>query len=186
MANPSRQTRRNANRRYWTDEDHARIYVALQANEGHVAKTAREVGIPYETVKKEVAKWKRQNDGFPPDAVMQIVHGVRDDFVVRMEVARSAALGRLSEIIPNMSNAQQAATVVAILDDKIARAKNVRIPEPAPAPQGMEEIQGQVGEWLIEAVAKAAQRRVDTIESTAVEQAPSKALVVVTEQEKHG
>jgi len=166
----------NTGARLWSDQDKARVWVAVEANEGNKARAARDAQVPPATVSKWFREWERA--GGPPESVLKYVHSMSEDFTTRMELARSMTMDRLVEIIPNVTNAQQAAVIIGILSDKIDRVRNAKIPPPAPAPVSLEQVQGQVGEWLIEAVAKAAQRRVDTIESTAVEQAEP-ALAVV-------
>lgn len=166
-------------RSYWTDADKARVWVCLEANEGNLKRTSDDTNIPRTTIRDFVKEWER-NGGQPPASVMRIVRSAREDFVSRMEVARAMTMDRLIEIIPEIKNAQQAATVIGILDDKITRAKNVRIPSEAPEPASLEQVQDQVGQWLLGAVAKAASRRIDTVESTAVEQADTPALSVVS------
>lgn len=158
------------------DTDRARAWVALEANDQSATRAARDCGINRRTIAKWQVEWKKA--GGPPAGVLKYVQSMSEDFTVRMELARSMTMDRLIEIVPNVTNAQQAAVIIGILSDKIDRVRNAKVPAAAPPPASLEQVQGQVGEWLIEAVAKAAQRRVDTVESTAVEQAP-KALAVV-------
>lgn len=142
-----------------------------------MTRASADTGVPRTTIAEFRRQWK---DGLPAD-IARAVRAVQEDFVHRMELARSLAMDRLTEIIPNITNAQQAATVIGILDDKIARARNVRVPDEKATPASLEEVQGQVGDWLLEAVEKAARRRVDTVESTATEQADTPALVAASQ-----
>lgn len=162
--------------RAYSDAEKARVWISLEANEGNQARTADDCNMPLATVHSWVKAWRTA--GGPPDSVLKVVRSAREDFVSRMEVARAMAMDRLVEIIPDIKNAQQAATVIGILDDKISRARNVRVPEVPPTPASLDQVQEQVGQWLLDGISKAASRRVDTIESTASEQADEPALVV--------
>ena len=138
------------NKLVWSDQDKARAWVAIQANDGNKARASRDTQIPHATITLWTRAWEK--DGGPPAGVLKYVQSMGEDFTTRMELARSMTMDRLVEIVPNITNAQQAAVIIGILSDKIDRVRNAKIPPAAPAPVSLEQVQGQVGEWLIVAI----------------------------------
>lgn len=111
-----------ANRATYTQEDKARVYVVLSANDGNVKRTARETGMPESTV----SRWKREFAKEPPST--ELVETAVSDFVGEADDLRMQGLkalkGKLDLLIQNPKdvNVGQVTTMIGILTDKIDRA----------------------------------------------------------------
>lgn len=110
-----------ASRATYSDADKARAYVALQANEGNVKRTARDLRIPVSTLRLWRNEWR---DIGPPNLDDPIVQAEITDFIENAERIRNKALMEIENKIPSGSLAQLS-TVVGVLDDKITRAKGL-------------------------------------------------------------
>ena len=108
-----------AGRATYTEQDQARVYVALASNDGNVKRTARETGVPEATVRRWRDDWKRYG---PPD--QEAVDEALGDFAERAESVRWKALVELEKKLPG-AKPSELITVVGVLDDKITRAKGL-------------------------------------------------------------
>lgn len=104
----------------YTEQDKARVYVALTANDGNVKRTARETGVPENTVRR----WKKEFETSPPAQEAVEVELMSGDYVGQLETVRNEALAALRKKIPSMSG-QQLAVAYGILEDKLTRAKGL-------------------------------------------------------------
>ncbi|MDE2098590.1 MAG: transposase [Patescibacteria group bacterium] len=109
-----------AGRAAYSDQDKARVYVALTANNGNVKRTVRDTGIPESTVRN----WKREFEKNPPpqDQVEAELSG--GDYISDLEQTRNEALATLRRKIPAM-NGSQLGVVFGILEDKLTRARGL-------------------------------------------------------------
>jgi transposase-like protein len=115
-----------ARRTAYTEQDKARVYVVLNANEGNVKRTARETDVPENTVRRWRDEWEKNG---PPatDVVQQAVA----DHVDRAETVANKALVRMEEMIDNKEGTlAQVTTAYGVLRDKIDRAKGLLNPRP--------------------------------------------------------
>lgn len=132
----------------YTEQDKARVYVVLTANEGIVKRTARETGVPEQTVRRWRDEWEK--DGPPSSQEIEIAAG---DFVDEADGLRKLGLtalrGKLELLIQNPKdvNVAQVTTLVGILTDKIDRARglDIRRPEDTAVPLNA----GQIRELLV-------------------------------------
>ena len=102
----------------YTQEDKARILAVLAANGGNIKRTARETGVPVNTVRR----WKTQNaqGAGPPPAVVAAAVG---EFVDEAKEVRGMALSLLkAKLAAGDVDARTAVTIVGILDDKVRLA----------------------------------------------------------------
>lgn len=110
----------------YTDADRAQVYVVLTTNDGNVKRTARDTGVPENTVRR----WKREweENGPPSTEAVEVAVGeflteavtVRDDalHVIKLKLQllkKDASKAKLAELT----------TVVGVLDDKITRASGL-------------------------------------------------------------
>lgn len=109
-------------RNTYTDDDRARVFTILATNDGNVDRTVRESGVPRATVLSWKRKWEKE--GAPPEVSSKAAE-VADNFIAEAQHARFEAIKLLRQKMPDAS-ARDLATVVGILDDKIARADAVR------------------------------------------------------------
>lgn len=109
-----------AGRATYSEDDKARVYVVLLANDGNVKRTSRETGVPENTVRR----WKKQfeKDGPPAE---EKVEEAASDFLEEADTVRFMALRRIKELIPESNKIGELNTTVGILTDKIDR---VRLP----------------------------------------------------------
>jgi transposase-like protein len=108
-----------AGRATYTEADKARVYVVLQANDGNVKRTARETGVPENTVRR----WKQQfeQDGPPNTDLVEVEAG---DFIEDAERVRHKALRKIEQRIDaDDAKLNELNTTVGILTDKIDRVK---------------------------------------------------------------
>ncbi len=108
-----------AGRAKYTDADKARVYVALQANEGNVKRTAREIGLPENTVRRWRDDWAR--NGAPPTEEVAQALG---DFIGEAVLVRDFAITTLKKKIPD-AKPSELITIIGVLDDKITRARGL-------------------------------------------------------------
>lgn len=153
--------------RRYTDEEKASVFAILATNDGNVDRTSRDTGVPRATVLSWKNKWERE--GATP-AVSQAAAEVASDFIAEATVTRFEALKRLRGSLEKASP-RDLATVVGILDDKIARAEAIRsgrgntvehlhvhaLPSP-------EELGPIMGDYLMRAVGAARRRDAAIIE----------------------
>ena len=160
-----------AGRSKYTDEDKARVANALAINDGNIKRTARETGVPENTVRD----WKRSWDkGGVPATVEEARTVELDNFVADASRVRDVALRRLEEVIPHSDKVRELATVVGILDDKLTRARG--LPTSRQEQIGLqlsvtpEQLGSALSAWAEKAALESAQRRVDIIEVEAIEE----------------
>lgn len=157
-------------RRTYTTDDRARVHTLLVVHDGNVERTARESGVPAQTVRDWKAKWAKEG---PPPEVSEAAVDVATDFVNQAMGTRFEAIvllrAKLGEASP-----RDLATVIGILDDKITRAKglatgrveHVHTPQLPPP----EELGPMLGNYLERALGAARRRDAAvTIEAREVE-----------------
>lgn len=105
--------------RAYTDDDRARAYVYLTANEGNIKRTARETGIPISTLRTWRDEWEAAG---PPDTADVVV--VAGEFVQDAERVRNKALLELEKKIPQATPSALVATI-GMLTDKLNIAQGL-------------------------------------------------------------
>lgn len=156
----------------YSDDDLARLYVALTANEGNVKRTARDTGVPESTVRMYKRKW--ESEGPPP---IEGVEEAVEAFAVRAERVRDKALDAIEDKIPN-GKIGELTTLVGVLDDKITRAKGLstgRVEHVHSLPDA-EVIREALGAVFQGALQAAAQREEEIIDAEIVEEQSPKEL----------
>jgi len=104
-------------KRTYTEHDQARVAVTLQANEGNVKRTARDLDMPHMTVRDWKAKWERE--GYPAP-VEELLPEVRSEQIATFEDARNLALTVVYEKLESRNvSARDAAWIVGVFTDKI-------------------------------------------------------------------
>lgn len=109
-----------AGRTTYTEQDKARLYVVLTANNGNIKRTARETGIPESTVRN----FKREFDENPPAREAVEAEAVSGDYIGELESLRTQIIGALRKEIPQMKG-QQLAIAFGIVEDKLTRARGL-------------------------------------------------------------
>lgn len=110
-----------AARATYTEADKARVHVVLASNDGNVKRTARELGVPENTVRR----WKKEFESDPPST--DLVQAVLGSFVDDAEEVRNLALQRIKVLIPKSDKINELNNTVGILTDKIDRAKGLDV-----------------------------------------------------------
>lgn len=108
-----------AARREYTDEEKARVFVALTTNQGNIKRTARDTGLPISTIRNWRNEWEESG---PPDTAL--VEQASGEFLEDAERVRSKALIELERKIPDATPSALVATV-GMLTDKISMAKGL-------------------------------------------------------------
>lgn len=160
----------------YSDQDLARLYVSLSANEGNVKRTARDTGIPESTVRSWKKKW---DDGeAPPQADVELAVTT---FTEDAERVRDKALKAIEEKIPT-AKVGELTTLVGVLDDKITRARGLatgRVEHVHALPDA-DEIRRTLGAVLQGTLQAAAAREEDIIDAEVIEEQAVKALPSTT------
>jgi len=111
-----------ARRATYTEQDKARVYVVLTANDGNVKRTSRETGVPENTVRR----WRDEFKENPPsteeveEAASSFVTDADEIRMLGLEVLRAKLV--LLQQNPKDVNVGQVTTMIGILTDKIDRA----------------------------------------------------------------
>lgn len=156
----------------YSDEDLARLYVSLTANEGNVKRTARDTGIPESTVRSWKQKW--ETDGPPSYGEVEVAVS---DFTTDAERVRNKALASIEEKIPG-AKVGELTTLVGVLDDKIMRARGLatgRVEHTLALPAA-DEIREALSAVFQGAIQAAANREADIIDAEVIEEQAVKAL----------
>lgn len=150
----------------YTEEQKARAYVVLTTNEGNLKRTARDLGIPLGTLRGWRDGWER--DGSPD--ISQVEDAVTG-FLEEAEEVRDLALRQLKmKLEKGEGNVSQVATVLGILDDKIARAKGISTThEHKVTLPSAEEIRDALGGFAAGALAAAAIREEEIVDAEVIE-----------------
>lgn len=105
----------------YSEEDRAAVYVVLVTNEWNVKRTARETGIPEQTVRR----WKNDFiENGPPNT--ENLEEALGDFLEEAEKVRWKAIRVLDHKIKD-AKPSELITVIGVLDDKISRARGLAL-----------------------------------------------------------
>jgi transposase-like protein len=111
-----------AGRQQYTDEAKAAAFTALEVNDGNKKRTARELGLPLSTLRRWSDEWEKGKNLPAAEDLVQAT----GDFIEDAERVRNLALKKMeAKLLNNEGTVAQIATVMGILDDKIARAKGL-------------------------------------------------------------
>lgn len=152
-----------------TDEQKARIYAALQASNGNVKGTARELGMSPEVVRYWANKWKKEP---VPHKIKDLAATAGEDFLVLAVQIRDDAMRLLHGKLPEASP-KDLVTIIGVLSDKIRVAENLTA-ERRELPAAMdykaiEATMAGLGKAMLDAAEKRAQDIRDTIDGEATE-----------------
>lgn len=112
------------NRVEWDDEAKAAAYVVWISNGRAIRQTARETGIPHNTISYWAKDWEKNG---PPDNLNEKIANNVYEFLNHASSVREKAMKKLEELIPQAEVKQLSAiaTVVGIMDDKIRLASGL-------------------------------------------------------------
>lgn len=157
-----------AGRRQYSEDDKAKVYVVLAANDGNVKRTARETGVPENTVRR----WRNEFQEAPPRT--ELVEQAMGDFVEEAESVRNLALARIKDLIPTSTRINELNTTVGILTDKIDRARGLgetRTVKHEHELTSSDELKALMGGFVKEMRARASEREEEIQDAEIVEQA---------------
>lgn len=147
-------------KRVYTDEDKAKVLVALDANNGIVKRTARETGVAEQTIRD----WKKQAErGALSAGVQSALPAAASDFAGKTETVRDLMLDELEAKVRNSElNGRDLITGIGVLTDKLrvtrgeatSRTEHVEAVDP-------QEIGAAVKDFLDRAFAAGTQRDYD-------------------------
>lgn len=156
-----------AGRATYTEEDKARVFVALTANGGNIKRTSRETETPENTVRRWKHQWEAE--GPPPE---EVVASAVTNFATDAERVRNKALLEIERKLPEAKVGELNA-VVGTLTDKInlimglatSRQEHVMaLPSP-------DELRAILGPAVQAAIGRAASRQDDIVDAELVEPA---------------
>jgi transposase-like protein len=162
-----------AGRTQFSDEDKARLYTALAANDWNVKRTARETGFSISTVRRYRDKFQSE----PPST--ELVEAAVGEFVDDAEKIRNLALQKLeAKIKEGDISARDLVTTIGVLDDKITRAKGLPTSrtENVSAFPSREELGELLGGFMVGAIQAAEKRHAEIVDAEIVEEAEPLAL----------
>lgn len=148
----------------YSDKEKAAVYIGLQANEGNVARTARETGIPKQTVRDWKQKW--ENDG-PPEFSEEMLQETATAFVERAEQVRDKLLVKFEEAVDaGLLKPEKMPVAIGILDDKVRLHKGLVTSrsESTVALPSAEEVRELFSGLITGAISAATERQHETIE----------------------
>lgn len=165
-----------AGRQQYTDQAKAAAFAQLEVNDGNVKRTARALGLPISTLRRWRDDWEA-NKNLPAAEDLIVATG---DFLEDAERVRNLSLKVLEhKLLAGQGTVAQVATVLGVLDDKIARAKGLadRVTEHKITLPSRDEIVAALNSLQQGAVEAAAERDEVIVKAELVEQ---KALPAAT------
>lgn len=110
----------------YTEADKAQAYVVLTTNDGNVKRTARDTGVPENTVRRWKQFWEENG---PPseEEVEQAVGEFLDEAIELRGMALQALRAKVELLLkdPEKVKVAELTTLMGVLDDKITRAKGL-------------------------------------------------------------
>jgi transposase-like protein len=107
----------------YSDADRARVFAALEANEGNIKRTARETGYPVSTVREWKTKWARNG---VESEVIDAIPAIVTDFVTDAERVRNKLLTRLEHLVDTgQIDGRTIVPALGMLTDKIRAYKGL-------------------------------------------------------------
>jgi transposase-like protein len=163
-------------KRTYSDEQRAAVLLALEVNQGNIARTARNTGVPEATVRDWRDTWERE--GVPPE-LMAVTEQIATDFVEAAEEIRDLAMADLKRQILAMEvKPAQLIATIGVLEDKIrlgkglatSRSETVHTVDPA-------AIRAELESYVLSALEAEAEREQDIIDAEWEEQSPQGELL---------
>jgi len=163
-----------AERSKYTDDDRARVYLALSVNEGNVKRSSRDTGVPISTVRLWKKTWEK--DGVSQD-IQTIAEAQAQVFIQDASRARDLALAQwTAKVEAGEVAARDLMTGIGVLTDKINMAKgltrNTGPSQPAVDPAAMREL----ARGLIAGALDAARERESVVEDVEYERVVPRAI----------
>lgn len=155
----------------YTEAERAAAYVALKANNWNVARSAKDVNIPENTVRDWARVWEKE----PPQFDQELLQQTNEMFVDRAERLRDKLLFLYEQAVDKGEvKADKYPVALAILDDKIRLHRGLATTrtESKVALPSAEEVRGLFRELAQSAVADIELREQDIIEADLDEQSP--------------
>jgi len=149
------------------------VYVVLETNDRNVKRTARDTGVPENTVRRWRDEWKTNG---PPS--LDEVTEAAFEYATAVESTRDLALQKIHErIAKGEGTLAQLATVFGVLTDKIDRARGIadRRVEHVHSLPSPDEIRATLGALVQSAQAGHAVREEEIVDAEFIEQ-PAPAL----------
>lgn len=156
-----------AGRPRWKEEDKARVFVTLTANQGNVKRTARETNVPENTVRRWKNEWLLEEKALPSD---ELVERATSTFVEDATRVRDKALSVIEQKLPEAKVGELNA-VVGTLTDKlnVLQGHATSRQEHTLALPSAEELAAVLGPAVSAAIEKAAIRQDEIVDAEFVE-----------------
>ena len=156
-----------AGRAAYDAADKARVYVVLTTNENNIKRTARETGVPENTIRRWRDEWEKNG---PPET--EVVQQVVADEIDAAERVANKALDRMEEMIDNKEGTlAQVTTAYGVLRDKIDRAKGLLNPRPEQSSNALDrnEVRELLTGFVMAAQDHASRREAEIIDAEIIE-----------------
>lgn len=115
-----------ASRATYTEADKAQVYVVLATNDGNVKRTARDTGVPENTVRRWKKEWAENGPPSSEDVEVAVGEFLTEAVTVRDDALHVIKLKlQLLKKDPDKAKLAELTTVVGVLDDKITRASGL-------------------------------------------------------------
>lgn len=162
-----------AGRSAYAEGDRARVYAVLLSNSGNVKRTARDTGIPEQTVRR----WKGEFEENPP--AQDLVAPIAADIVKDMDRVRRMALSEMErKILGGEAKLAELNTVFGTLTDKMNILDGLatsRVDHTLTLPSA-DEIRAVLLPAIQASIDAAAERQQDIIDADVVEVSESRQL----------
>lgn len=107
----------------YTEAERASVFIALEANQGNVARSARDTGVPKQTVRDWKRKWQQEG---PPDFDETVFETVASSFIEQAERVRDKILLKFEEAVDKGElKPDKMPIAIGILDDKVRLHKGL-------------------------------------------------------------
>jgi transposase-like protein len=159
----------------YTDEDRARVYLALTVNQGNIKRTARDTQVPISTVRAWKTDWEKAG---PSQEVVVAAEAQAEVFVEDAERIRHKALLEYEKLVDlGEVKAKDLMVGVGILTEKISMARGLARKEPQDHQVTMNKGDlREIAAGFVLGALEDARRRENEIQGVSVEQAEFVAL----------
>lgn len=150
-------------KRKYTDDDRARVYVALTVHQGNIKRTARETNVPVSTVRLWKVDWEKNP---PSEELMEKAEQQAEEFVGNATRARDLALAEWeSKVRGGEVGAKDLMVGVGVLTDKINLAKGLATSRTESTRRELDAVEiREIAKGLVQGALQAAKEREEIIE----------------------
>ena len=160
----------------YSDEDRARVFLALTVNQGNVKRSARDTQVPVSTVRLWKQDWEKQ--GGPSQEIVVAAQAQAEEFVEDAERIRHKALLEYERKVDEKDvSAKDLMVGVGVLSEKINMARGLANKQPQDQQVTIDKsAMREIAAGFVIGALEDARRRENEIQGVIVEQADYEAL----------